>query len=78
MKKLSLWVSTNDLKLLILLMDPCNSGTPRFRIISEAIEKQKMMHDFYNSTQIKVFNFFYPCLTALERQMLNCERLLTN
>ena len=41
MKKLNIWISPNDLKVLIKVMDPFNTGLPQTSVLVQLFEKQK-------------------------------------
>jgi len=77
MRKLSLWVSTDDLKYLIKLTDPLNTGSPRIQLLSMLLERQKMMQEYLQQAQFTISNFFYATLNAMNRHLGNQKEMIS-
>lgn len=75
MMKLKLWVSFDDQKQLLTLLDPFNSGYYRFNIIVDFLKDyQSVITGFISQTQFTVCNYFHASMVAHESQLVKQKK----
>lgn len=49
MRKLTVWVSVSDLKCIVALIDPMETGVPNIQMLSAIMDKQKLLSEYVNT-----------------------------